>query len=61
MRIEVVESPLPGEGEIKESGDGTNGNKKESVQTEGLKKDTSPKNGGNIISLADVRARNKKS
>lgn len=66
MRIEVVESPLPLEEEIKEAGNGTNEGKKKSLQRESAKKedpkkDTPPNSGGNVISLADARARKKKS
>jgi hypothetical protein len=71
MRIEVVESPLALDEKIKESGDGTGEGRQGSVQKQesvsqkdikkDLKKDTPPNNSGNVISLADARARKKKS
>ena len=61
MRIEVVESPRPLEEGIKESGDGTNEGEKKSAQKKKLKKDTPSNNGGNVISLADARAKKNKS
>ena len=60
MRIEVVESPLPLEGEVKDSGEGTNGGQEGADQKEYLKKERPSNSGGNVIFLADVRARKKK-
>ena len=61
MRIEVVEAPLPLEERVKQSGDGTDEGKIKPTQKEDLEKGTSSNNGGNVISLADARARKKKS